>query len=204
MVRRLKNLFPLTGLLIMAAVPSFAQFTANLTFDENCNGIFTNSLGFHAALPCAMMQDPVAGGLVTVAYDLLNPPGLTAGDVFLLEPGAPGVISDVLRFEPNVVGAGGGSGVLFVYSDNLDGVDALADVGFPSTALANAIIANEVGPEDNNGVTYTPTAGQPGFVAGAGGPITYTFTSDSAVPEPATGLLLIAPLMLLARRRRQV
>ncbi|HXS97712.1 MAG TPA: PEP-CTERM sorting domain-containing protein [Candidatus Limnocylindrales bacterium] len=188
----------------MAAVPSFAQFTANIAFDENCNGIFTNSSGFHSALPCALMQDPVAGGLVTVAYDLLNPPGLTAGDVFLLEPGAPGVISDVLRFEPTVVGAGRGTGVLFVYSDNLDGVDALADVGIPSTALTNAIIANEIGPEGNNGVTYTPTAGQPGFVAGAGGPVTYTFTSDSAVPEPATGLLLIAPLMLLARRRRKV
>jgi len=41
------------------------------------------------------------------------------------------------------------------------------------------------------GIVYTPTAGQPGFVSGAAGPVTYHIISDvAAVPEPATLALL--------------
>jgi len=48
----------------------------------------------------------------------------------------------------------------------------------------------ELGPEGANGVTYTPIAGQPGFVAGAAGPVTYVFLSDGQIPEPSSLLLL--------------
>jgi hypothetical protein len=54
----------------------------------------------------------------------------------------------------------------------------------------NRITINEIGPEGNNFAIYTPTAGQPGFVARAGGPVTYTLISDSPVPEPSTLALL--------------
>jgi PEP-CTERM motif len=90
------------------------------------------------------------------------------------------------------------------YSDNAEGSDALADTGFPTASYANALTLTEVGPEGNNGITYTPLAGQPGFVAGAAGPVTYVIVSDAAVPEPATLTLLglgAAGFLLIHRRQ---
>jgi hypothetical protein len=58
-------------------------------------------------------------------------------------------------------------------------------------------------PEGANGFTYTPTAGQPGFVAGAAVPVTYLIRSD--IPEPATVTLLgigLAGLGFARRRKR--
>jgi len=53
---------------------------------------------------------------------------------------------------------------LVFYSDRSDGSDSLADIGFPTAFYTNTLTVNEVGPEGNNGFTYTPAAGQPGFV----------------------------------------
>ena len=137
-----------------------------------------------------IQADPGPGGLPNaLTYSLLNPPGLVAGDLVLLEPGSD-LFSDVIRFNPNEVCAGGTTGCLVFYSDNFDGVDALADTGFPLALYTNVVRLFEVGPEGNNGLTYTPTAGQPGFVAGAAGPVTYVIQSDKAVPEPASLSLL--------------
>jgi hypothetical protein len=188
------------GLLLVLAGPASAQgFSITITVDENGNGRFTNTAGFTSALPFSVTADPGPGGAPNaLTYDLLNPPGLTAGDLILLEPGT-STISDVIRFNPNAVGAGGGTGTLVFYSSAGDGVDSLADAalvpggapGVPSALYANNLAAFEVGPEGLNGFTYTPTQGQPGFVAGAGGPITYVIQSDTpAVPEPATVTLL--------------
>jgi uncharacterized repeat protein (TIGR01451 family) len=107
---------------------------------------------------------------------LLSPPGLVAGDVIITE--SAGSLSDVLRFDSTTEGGG-----VFIYSDNADGVDApLADVGLPTALNTNSVTVPEVGPEGANGITYTPTAGQPGFVSGASGPVTYVFTSDLLAP----------------------
>ena len=66
------------------------------------------------------------------------------------------------------------------YSDISDGKDSLADTGFPSSLYTNTLAVIETGPEGGpNGYIYTPTAGQPGFVAGASGPVTYVIQSDS-------------------------
>jgi hypothetical protein len=54
----------------------------------------------------------------------------------------------------------------------------------------NQITIDELGPEGNNFAIYTPTAGQPGFVTGAAGPVTYTLISDAPVPEPSSLALL--------------
>lgn len=177
-------------------------FSINIKVNESGAGSLSNTAGFNAPLPTAMTADPGPGGLSSaLTYDLLNPPGLVAGDLILMEPGLPGIISDIIRFNPSSFT--GGSGSLVFYSDNLDGVDSPADTGFPTALYANNLTVNEVGPEGSNGYVYTPTAGQPGFVSGAGGPVTYEIYSD--VPEPGSlGLLATGglPLLGLLRRRR--
>jgi hypothetical protein len=174
-------------------------FTIRISADENGHGTLTNSNGFNSPLPFAILPDPGPGGLpAALTYGLLNPPGLVAGDLILLEQPV-GTISDIIRFNPNQNG-----GSLVFYSDNSDGVDSLADTGFPNALYTNNFTLFEVGPEGANGITYTPVAGQPGFVAGAGGPVTYVITSDSPVPEPCslTLLALGATCGLVSCRRR--
>jgi hypothetical protein len=115
-------------------------------------------------------------------YGLLSPPGLTNGDLIINEPG--GVLSDVLRFESNVPAANGSLGVVFVYS-KAGGGDA-ADVGFPTANFANTATVTEVVSAGTGTATYTPTSGQPGFVTGAGGPVTYILVSPVTVVLPPT------------------
>jgi hypothetical protein len=176
-----------------------AQFSVTISVDENGNGRFTNTAGFNSALPAAMLPDPGPGGLASaLTYGLLNPPGLTAGDLVLIDD-ATGFVSDYIRFNPTQNG-----GSLVFYSDNLDGVDALADTGFPSALYANSLAKIEVGAEAGpNGITYTPTAGQPGFITGAGGPVTYVIESDPA-PEPTSlaAVGLLGAVTLVRRRTR--
>jgi hypothetical protein len=161
------------------------EFSVTITVDENGNGLFTNTSGFISPLPVSLVQDPGPGGLPgALTYDLLGPPGLTAGDLLILEPGSTGVLSDQIRFNPNQ-----GTGSLVFYSDTSDGNQDRADIGFPTALYTNNLAVFEVGPEGNNGFSYTPTAGQPGFVAGAGGPVTFVLQSDVLVPEPASIVL---------------
>lgn len=189
----------LTGLvtaLLLTSASAQAQFSITITLNENCNGSLTNTSGFFGALPCAFAADPGPGGLASaLTYGLLSPPGLTAGDLILQEIGTT-FNSEIIRFNPS---QNGGSAVF--YSDSLDGVTDLADTGFPTALYANNHSAIEVGPEGTNGFSYTPTAGQPGFVTGAGGPVTYVIQSDS-VPEPASAALFLAGVSLLLGRMR--
>jgi hypothetical protein len=195
--------FLLGGLLSAFLLSSaHAQFSITITLDENGHGNFTNTNGFSSVLPFALQADPGPGGLAAaLTYGLLNPPGLTAGDLILLEPGTNGLVSDIVRFNPSETIAGT-IGALVFYSDKTDAGDTdLADTGFPTALYTNDVSQTEVGPEGNNGFSYTPTSGQPGFVTGAGGPVTYVIKSDvSAVPEPSSILLMVTVVGIVSYR----
>jgi hypothetical protein len=75
-----------------------------------------------------------------------------------------GAIVDGIRFNRNEVCLDGTVGCLVFYSDKAVGLDGLADTGLPSSLYANIA---EVPLDANNGAvfaSYTPVAGQPGFV----------------------------------------
>lgn len=164
-------------LLCFAPAAHADSFSVHITLDETGHGTFTNTAGFYSALIGYKAADPGPGGLSSVlTYSLLNPPGLTSGDLLIYD-GA--IFSDVVRFNAS-------NGTLVFYSDPVDGYDSLADiVAPPSSYYPNHITLFEI----NGVVNYTPIAGQPGFVTGAAGPVTYTLLSDP-IPEPSSLVLL--------------
>jgi len=187
--RTLLNIIALGAIFGFAAlcnIRASAQVPAvNITVDENGNGnILSGSNNF--SIPGVLVADPGPGGLGSaLTYNLLGPPSLIAGDVLLLEPGN-AEISDVIRFNPAGTAVRYPASLVF-YSDNADGVDALADTGLPTSLYTNVVRISEVGAEGDNGAFYTPGPDNPGFVAGFD--VTYHFISDSpgsTVPEPGS------------------
>src|SRR5439155_23077359 len=120
---------------------------ANVTVDENGNGIGTLGPGFLA-------PDPGPGGLPSVlTYDL--PFATTQGDVLIFDEG--GVVLDVIRFNCCTDNIDGVAAVdvspftLIFYSDNIDGFDALADtVAPPGILYTYQVRIAELGREGNN------------------------------------------------------
>ena len=172
----------------------FAQIGGNnplYTVDENGNGTIQFPAGGIGAMPGFLANDPGPTGLANaLTYNLQGPPSLVAGDLILIEP-ANGSISELIRFNPAGTGGQNFSSLVF-YSDNADGVDAIADIGFPVGRHTNVLTVTESGPEAGpNGFLYTPTANQPGFISGFN--VTYNIISDPAtsVPEPGSAALLL-------------
>jgi hypothetical protein len=180
-MRRTMVLLILLGALVV--IPAFASPIA-ISIDENGNG-----------RPYSIGTDPGPGGLTGVLIYTLPFPGIQ-GDVFLTDSG---VVLDLLRFN--------GNGTVIFYSDNIGGVDSIGDTLTPPGSLyPNNVTIAEVGPEGNNGATYTPTAGQPGYGT-SDFTVTYNFVSDGTiVPEPSSLWLLAGGLGALSSRwwiRRQ-
>lgn len=179
-----------------------------ITVDEGGKGTLVNPTTGTFALPASLTADPGPGGLPSaLTYNLQGPPNLVVGDVILLEPGGTGLRSDLLRFNAANATTGYPASLVF-YSDNGDSGGDLADTGFPTSLYTNTVTLTEVGNEGDNGLFYTPTANQPGFISGASSPVSYHFVSD--VPEPGSvafmvGLGISGGVFTLRRRRsRQV
>jgi hypothetical protein len=200
-VRRLLLHCALPLFVALASTPSFAQNNPLITLDETGVGslLFPGSAAF--PLPGLMQSDPGPGGLAAaLTYNLGGPPNLLAGDLILTENG---VISDVIRFNPADPATGYAASVVF-YSDlGTEPNPPLADTGFPVAFYALVLTLPEVGPEAGpNGITYTPTPNDPGYVNGFN--VTYLIISDP-VPEPGTlalGAVGAAFGLVLAWRRR--
>ena len=192
--------FAVSALLVLSSTTARAQNNPTITLDETGRGQLQFPGAAPVPLPGVMLADPGPGGLAAaLTYNLLNPPNLLAGDLILLEGN---VVSEVIRFNAANPATGYPASVVF-YSDNADGVDALADTGFPVGFYPLVLTLSEVGPEAGpNGFTYTPTPNQPGYMNGFG--VTYVIISDP-VPEPGTmtlGALGAIAGLVLARRRR--
>jgi hypothetical protein len=163
----------------------FAQNNPLISLDELGNGFLLFPGGQPILTHGTLQPDPGPGGLASVmTYNLLGPPSLVAGDVLVHEGTIDGLVLDVLRFNP--AGTGGNPAYpasALIYSDNTDGFDAPADTPSPPLAFyTNQANVVETGTEQMNSFTYTPAAGQPGFVAGFS--VTYFVQSD--VPEPSS------------------
>lgn len=191
------------GLALRTSAAAVAPTPLDIEVDENGFGSLTTDVsGISVTVPLVSgtQADPGPGGLSSaLTYDLgtISP---NPGDVFLVEPGST-AFSDLIRFNAAAAGRPIGSpNALVFYSDNGDGVDALADTGLPTAFYSSTAVINEVGPEGNNGADYTPTANQPGFVPNFAA--TYHFISD--LPEPSISGLVFCGALMLARRRRKL
>ena len=161
----------------LVAIPAFAS-PITISIDENGNG-----------RPHSIGTDPGPGGLTGVLIYTLPFPGVQ-GDVLLTDSG---VFLDLIRFN--------GNGTVIFYSDNTDGFDSIGDTaGPPGSLYPNNVTIAEVGPEGNNGATYTPTANQPGYGT-TDFTVTYNFVSDGTiVPEPGSLWLMAGGLGALSSR----
>jgi hypothetical protein len=199
MKRSTKILFAASCAIALSASRLFAQ-APTFTFDEFGN--IAGPAGF--AVPPGTLQPDPSGGIApqpVLVYTL--PFSVITGDVIFTNSEPPGQspISDLVRFwDPT----GGNVSQMIVYSDfsSSDPPDAPADTGLPTTFIGNPFVTPEIGPEGNNGGTWTPTAGEPGY---AGSALAYHLISDGVVPEPGTITLaaLGGGLLLLQLKRRQ-
>jgi hypothetical protein len=189
--RKLMKTLILTSLFIGMAFMTAPTFGADVSLDENGNGVWDGHQLDYGIGDAGV--DPVS--MPTLFYYLPFP--VVQGDLQVTEPD--GTLSDVLRF---ISDATINASRVYVYSDmeTTDIAKDLADVGLPQP-WQNVFVTEERGLEGGlNGVTYLPTPNQPGYFTAAGAaPITYEFISD--VPEPATICLLGLGCLLLRRKK---
>jgi hypothetical protein len=132
-----------------------------------------------------------------------DPTPFTSGVVKLTEPET-GKVGDFIVFTPNTF-------TFYSLLDPTDSPPAPADMGadqfWPLLKEELALFPSSPVPRVSEASLYTPTSGQPGYIAAvaeAGGVTTYNFISD--VPEPSTiaiwSLLGAVGLAVAAWRRK--
>ena len=205
-VSMLKRLLVSVMLSLVVVCGAGATNNPLITVDEDGNGTLQFSGAPSIATHGVLAPDPGPGGLpLALTYNLLGPPGLVAGDVLVFEDSTFTELSDIIRFNPAGTGNAAYPASLVFYSDNVDGIDNLADVGFPIARYPNVVrlLEADIG-GGQIGLHYTPTENQPGFVPGFG--VTYHAISDgeaARVPEPITTTLLGIGLAGIAVSRRR-
>jgi hypothetical protein len=155
-----------------------------LRFDEYGNGFVDNRDG--KGFQPLMGSIPTGGSALT----FLLPSIVVTGDVRIWEDANKTILSDILRFTNTTNGDINGSftgTILQVFSD-IDTGDPNpppADRGLPTVPVGYVYRdgggVSEVGPEGNNGATYSP--------GGAADNI-YIFVSDGVIPEPSSVIML--------------
>jgi hypothetical protein len=203
---RFRYLLASVSLAVMLLCSScvFADLNPLITVDENGNGTLLFPGGSPIPTHGVLAPDPGPGGLAAaLTYNLLGPPALVAGDVFLLEGTA---VSEVIRFNPAGTGNPGYPASLLFYSvnDDVDHPPNIADTGLPTAFYTNQVVLPEVIiPGGEGGAIYTPNDSQPGFVPGFS--VTYRLISDT--PEPNTIVVAtvagVLGLVVYAARRRR-
>lgn len=203
-----KSLILVAALAVGAALNASA--TIVITVDENGNGTWDGAPLVPAG---GLANDTGPGGLANALTYYLQISStsigfVTPGDLKVTEPGS-SALSDLIRFRS-------GNPLFFTpasfvfYSDNSDGSDSLADIGFPTAFNTLTFTMVEPGVEGGSQIIhYVPTPNQPGYVADPTNPghayVIYNFISDAGtvVPEPTTmiaGALLLLPFGASALR----
>jgi hypothetical protein len=193
----MKQLFKLLAV-FASALSSTAVFGQLIQVDEFGKGTFFLPGATNSLPPAVIAVEPFSG-IATLRYTL--PFNGTPGDVAMFETGPGPVtngISDLIRFD--------GQGHLYFFSDreaNDPTPPDPADVGIPPilTQFPHVSI-QEFGVEGQNGASYFPIAGGPGFEPAFPG-LQYSFISD--VPEPsALALSTTGGIFLLLLRARRI
>ena len=199
-LRSIARIVLAAALAVGGAAPLLAQSGNNPIIFLPENGVGTIQFPGAAALPLpgVLAPDPGPGGRTSaLTYNLLGPPSLVPGDLLLFDGD---LLSDVIRFNPAGTAPGYPASVVFYSALETVGGEH-ADVGFPSDFYQNIVRMAE----GMLGVVYTPTANQPGYVAGFA--VTYRIESLTAAPEPgsvvllATGLLGLVAAAAIRRHR---
>ncbi|MGA2140181.1 MAG: PEP-CTERM sorting domain-containing protein [Verrucomicrobiia bacterium] len=162
-----------------------------LQIDENGNGLLNG-----ADHPGFLQDDPGPGGLAN-ALTYTTPAGLVAGDLYLDEPDTL-TVSDLIRWNNNAT--------LVFYSEipEMGENPDIADIGLAMTQYPPVALVWEEGSEGNNGYTYIPSPGGPGYdPSNPDHQPTYIIISD--IPEPGTvalvGLSLVGFLAVIRHRK---
>ena len=169
-----------------------AGATPVLQFDQFGNGLIDST-----PVSGALQTDPGPGGPPDALTYPLTFSGVQ-GDLILTDPNFSDLPMEIIRFN--------GDGTLIFYAGNMPG--SLAYVSNPpASTYGNIAIVSDVGPEDINTATYTPTAGQPGYDPSNPTYIFFNGVAGINAPEPSTtATVLISLLALLTaaalRRRR--